>query len=419
MGEKGVDWETVRWGSPKLAFQLARISPLRHAHLAHMTESAKTSQLNDWLVNAAWEGQTEFVRFLCSLKRQRGVILYRAFRIAAKRGHVDVMRLLLDEPCHRAVNTTTGKDDPLFMASALGHTAAVKLLLEPQVAERLRDEAVQEHARLLCLYRETTAFVRPHVKLTRRCVMARARAFADVASTNLIARSLSSASERGHTSVVRLLLAALSGSDSALAGSGTNVSDCLSYSLRSAAKGGHVGVVQLLIHYDISVTALNDAFCFAARHGHTGVVQLLLALPPSRGVAPGYLVNESLHIAAAWGRTDVVQLLLALPPSRGVDASIYDNLALRVAAEYGHTDVVRLLLSHGVDSGSTRHQALYSAASHGHADVVELLLAALLRRCMQPEPFIRRALHQAASAGHARVVQVLLGRSRDPKLGDF
>eukprot|EP00877_Chromochloris_zofingiensis_P011306 jgi/Chrzof1/6429/Cz18g10110.t1 len=199
------------------------------------------------------------------------------------------------------------------------------------------------------------------------------------------------AAENGHTSTVRLLLAA-----------GTDVHACNDAALCSAAVRGRLSTVQVLLKSGADVHACDDeALCYAVKHGQTSTVQLLL----ESGADIHACDDAALCTAAAVGRLSIVQLLL----QSGANVHACDDEALRCAVENGHTSIVQLLLQSGANVHACDDEALRYTTENGHTSIVQLLLesGADVHACRD------EALRYAVEKGHTSTVQLLLESGAD------
>jgi ankyrin repeat protein len=144
-----------------------------------------------------------------------------------------------------------------------------------------------------------------------------------------------------------------------------------SNAITTATQHGHTEIVRLLLEDGRADPSANDnnAIKHACCEGHIEIVRLLLQDPR---------VNPDVNYYGATtnGHVDVVRLLLE---DGRADPSSQFNLAIRNASERGHTEIVRLLLQWS--SGTNRvvptmfnNSALRRACSRAHTKVVKLLL---------------------------------------------
>ena len=244
---------------------------------------------------------------------------------AARQGHADVVRLLLEKGANVNAQRLQGHGEtPLYQAASNGHADVVGLLLQKG------------------------------------------------ANVNALGSApLYGAASNGHADVARLLLQKGANVNAQDQGGGAP--------LYGAASNGNADVVRLLLEKGANVNAQRQdgwtPLHEAALWGHAEIVSLLLE--------KGANVNSQrqdggtpLHTAAWRGHADVVRLLLE--KGENVNAQDQDGRTpLHKAARYGRADVVRLLLEKGAKVNAQEKDGgtpLHWAALEGHADVVRLLL---------------------------------------------
>ena len=271
------------------------------------TASAESVTDVDRLYRAARDGDAQEVESL--LKHgidinknltQVGTALY----IAAQRGHLDVVKLLLKYEGININQATKGGFTPLHIAAQHGHLDVVKLLLQN------------------------------HIDINKT---------ADYGFT-----ALHIAAQYGHDNVVQLLLNYAVDVNQVTKDGGT--------ALHIAAQSGHDNVVKVLLGYDginINQAAKGGATALyiAAQHGHLDIVKLLLQnhIDINKTMDYGF---TALHIAAKRGHDNVVEVLLN---NKGININQVTKdgaTALHLAAQYGHASVVELLTNFIINKGS-------------------------------------------------------------------
>ena len=232
------------------------------------------------------------------------------------------------------------------------------------------------------------------------------------------------AANEGLTKVVSLLLKA---------GANPNIKDDDGVTaLKRAALKGYTEIVSLLLKAGANpnikvkngVTALIDA----AYNNHIDVVKELI------NTKRKFIFNfrktnlnatnrhgmTALIWAADQGHVDVVKLLL----DAGADPHITEEkglTALIIAADKSHTEIVRLLLDAGTDPNikdKYDQTALTCAAYMGNAEVIKLLINAHSDLNAQTKKEGLTALMNAADKGHVDVVKLLLDAGADPHIKD-
>ncbi len=284
--------------------------------------------------------------------------------LAARNGHLDVVKLLLDKGAK--VEPNAGRS-PLWCAAAGGHKAVAELLLAKG---------------------------------------AQAKAPADAADTPLHA-----AAGNGHFVMAELLCTAGADPSADLEKSGRTP-------LRAALNGGHVALATMLVLKGASVkpTATANPLVAAAGLGDRGLVELML----DRGaeVMGADSGRSALHAAAEKGYVETARLLL----DRGAVVDSRDDGArtpLHLAA--GHDDygapTVTLLIARGANVKMTDYQAETPLHKTFNPDVIRALLGAGAR-ADERDGAGRTALHRAAAFNRPAAVRTLLDAKADRTLKD-
>lgn len=171
---------------------------------------------------------------------------------------------------------------------------------------------------------------------------------------------------------------------------------------------------------------------FAALSGHAEVIDLLLTRGADvRACADVLFRATPLHLAALGGHAEVVALLLA----KGADANdmdVHGQTALHGAVRSGRADLVELLLDHGADANATTgpdlpklladkranagaedsQTALNLAVRSGRADLAELLLKSGANANATAKDG-QTVLHDAVRSGSADLVKLLQDHGAD------
>uniref|UniRef100_A0A7S2WEC0 Uncharacterized protein n=1 Tax=Mucochytrium quahogii TaxID=96639 RepID=A0A7S2WEC0_9STRA len=142
-----------------------------------------------------------------------------------------------------------------------------------------------------------------------------------------------------------------------------------------AAKRGHTQVVKLLLaDQSLDTQKLSsNAFLSAARNGHVEILRLLVA-NASTNPLPHMRTENAFMAACEQGRLEVVEVLVS-PTGANVDPSCRQNGGLKLACISKNTQLVKFLLDDPrVDPASQNQAALSSALTSRDIDMVELLL---------------------------------------------
>ncbi|CAE7943955.1 ANKRD50, partial [Symbiodinium sp. KB8] len=288
----------------------------------------------DYLVTAALNGFASEVEEMLHLpqnpdttdvhgRNDNGIT---ALIMASQRGHMEIVRMLLDTGAGENLLSNNGVT-ALMAASHIGHMEIVRMLLDTGAEENL------------------------------------------VSNNGVTA--LMAASRYGHVEIVRMLLDA--GAEANLeAYNGVSA-------LILASRYGHVEIIRMLLDAGADL-ASNDgiaALISASRHGRVEVVRALLDggadhdLRSDRGVT-------ALMAASRRGQIEVVRLLL----DAGAARNFTDNkgyTALMSACCKGHVKVVRMLLDAGADFNLVNKDgrtAIFLASQLGQTEALELLRCA-------------------------------------------
>ena len=390
-----------------------------------------------------------------------------ALHSAARSGHLDIVRLLLNFGI--GVQDRTAEDEtPLILASAGGHEEVSRFLIERQADVNsvsngswtsLHLASRNGHAGVVQLLLDYGADVNVQkADLWAPLHLASAEGYLKVAKllierganvgvlNDVLATPLNLASGNGNLEVARLLIE--SGSDI----NSQDNTGCTA--AHSAARSGHLSLIELLVDSGADVDVKNivektpfdlarehrkcDVMTFLARHSGTAhtlntasltlsdagtqsQITLLEIMEPQLELDDGdssdYEEINSLHAALVGGRIGMVRRLL----NRGADVNERDELfrtPLHTASEIGKLDLARTLINYGADvdcRDAGGWTPLHISAKLGHIDVVQLLLdngVDMNATEWQDDT----ALHLASAKGHFEIVQSLLKRGANARL---
>ena len=339
-----------------------------------------------------------------------------ALMAASEAGSVAVTKLLLGHGADVATATNNGKTALMF-AAACGHEAVTKLLLDHGADVAAATKNGQTSPTYLC--RAVTMCLLDHgadVAATNSHAGAHATTVPSTSnSTNSHGfTALMAAAQHGHEAVAKLLLD--HGADVAAADSNGVTA------LMAAAQHGHAEVEKLLLDHGADVAAADSygytVLIHAAHGGHEEVTKLLL--DHGADVAAADEIGRTALIRAAQhGHETVAKLLL----DHGANVAAADSsgvTALMPAAQLGHAAVEKLLLDHGADvaaADSYGYTVLIHAAHGGHEEVTKLLLDHGADVAAADE-IGRTALIHAAEGGHQEVTKLLLDHGADVAAAD-
>ncbi|KAJ7704827.1 ankyrin repeat-containing domain protein [Mycena rosella] len=230
--------------------------------------------------------------------------------------------------------------------------------------------------------------------------------------------TLSAASRRGYTDILRLLL------DN---GADVNATDEKSGSaLQAASEGGYIGIVKLLLENGADVNTMDGPYGCALKaasfKGHTDIVHLLLENGADVD-AQGGDYGGPLLAAAYKGHTDIVEVLLDCGADVNAEGELYGSV-LQAASAGRHTETVRLLLQAGVDvnakAGKYGTALQIASRKGGDAEMVHLLVTH--GACINAKGGeFGDALQAASAGGHEEIARFLLERGAyvNAKGGEF
>lgn len=307
-----------------------------------LLNAGKDSDEDLALIEAARSGFEDIVTILL----ERGADLnfmddkhMTALHFAAAEGRTEMTELLLMNGSNIQAQDRKGRT-ALYLAAEKGDEPTVKILAEygAEIEARtlegrtaLTESAATGNAGIVELLLRRGATVDSANSSTSTD---------STASEEIQENALQAAANRGHVSVVRLLLEKYSYPNCR----GTTDRTPLSY----AAEGGHEEVVRLLLQFDeVDVNACDrngrTPLSYAAENGNAATVSLLLSLDKVDENMTDGLGRSALSYAAERGHTECVKLLLS---QGGVDPTLKDSEgldALAYSTQSRHTEVRRIL----------------------------------------------------------------------------
>lgn len=323
---------------------------------------------------------------------------------AARYGHADLVRLLIDEAAD--VNNTGSDGSALQIAAGRGHSRVVQTLLEygadPNLdvqGEGMGYRSINPHSGS-ALHRAAAIGNSSVVKM-----LLEFKADPNIRDYSK-GTALHQAVIKGHEEVCDILLT--SGADVDLSDSSGRTA------LQQAAAYGQASIAQLLIKHGADVNAQD--FCGgvalqrAATNGDLAITRLLLIHGGYPDMAKQF-GGSSLQRAAALGHLEVIRILLqhgAQPDAKDQ----YGGTALQRATANTREEEVKLLLEYKADPNSmnsTGGTPLQWACSVGHRAIAEMLLRAGGNpNASHPSVESRgTALDRAIRNGHETIVDLL------------
>lgn len=325
------------------AARLGNLPALEGAIAYVGSSSAHWAPTSDLLLKAAKGGHVHVVKYVLgrSVKhdafRLSRADISKALNLAAKRGDVEMVKLLVRDP---ATGRSCCTPETLRLASRNNRLDVVKYLRSPAAAGPDGER---------CPWDEDVLFDaagRGYLDVVR-FLRSKAAAGPDGKRCPWDARVLGAAANNGHVNVVRFLRS------KEAAGSDGKRCPWAQNALYVAAKNGHIEVVRFLRSGEAAGPDGErcpwgaSALCVAARCDHLDVVRFLRseeAAGPDGKRCPWDA--NALRSAARNGHSDVVRFLRSAEAA-GPDGARcpWSECVLRAAAERGHSDIVRFLLS--------------------------------------------------------------------------
>ncbi|KAJ3219638.1 hypothetical protein HDU67_000126 [Dinochytrium kinnereticum] len=352
---------------------------------------------------------------------------------AASRGWAQIVRLLIGH----GFDPTLNEHAALRIAAGRGHVRVVSILLQSSEAKSDLSEAngasseTATGEEAFCDLRDSRR-VDPGAKDGEALVSAATGGYVEIVKVLLKtgqsrpsaknSKAFRRASERGHEDVVALLLNYPGDSRE---GGRIKIGELHIEDPGRPASAPLHGILnleesvnQVVLSEDgygpVDPAASNNyALRMASNNGHESIVRMLLRFCPP----PGYPLEDVVVTQVCPG--DEGESRWPLRP-RFVDPSADHDFALRHAAVRGHASVVSLLLATGRCTPNISNDLpLRSAAKNGHEQVVRCLLSYWNKNpkdspiAIDPGAMNSEGLRQAASKGYAGVVRAFLEDARD------
>lgn len=321
----------------------------------------------------------------------------------ARVGNTFVLQELLRGVAASCLQTAVNKHSkngwsPLLLAAERGHLEVVRMLLQSHARVDVFDEDGKAALHL--------AAEKGHEDIAD--VLLSHKAFVN-AKTKLGLTPLHHAAQNGYTRLVRLLVETHAASTDALSLSKQTP-------LHLAAMSGQLGVCSSLLKLRADITATDchgqTPLHLAAENDHSEVVQLFLQHRPELATLANVEGATCTHIAAAKGSVAVIRELLRF--NQGGTSSLHNkangSYPLHLAAARGHTEVVKVLLEAGASAGDEDSEgmtAIHLAAQSGHIHILDALKDNTALKISSSKTGLT-ALHVAASFGQVDFVREML-----------
>ncbi|XP_063412635.1 uncharacterized protein LOC134695341 [Mytilus trossulus] len=353
------------------------------------------------LLESAFTGYSDIVHFLivnikCNVNNTKRIDSLPLHKASAQ-GHSAVVKCLLENNADISQCNTSG-ESALYAACVGGHEDTVELLIQNNGDVNQCNNQGKSPLNAACKW--------GHTNIVEMLLQKNA----DVSQCDKDGWSpLNAACQAGHRNIVEMLLQ-----------KNADVSQCDKDGwspLNAACQAGHRNIVEMLLQKNADVSQCDkdgwSPLNAACQAGHRNIVEMLL----QKNADVSQCDNDgwsSLHAACKEGYTNIVEILL----QKNADVSQCDNdvwCPLNAACKWGHTDTVELLLQNNADVSQCNEDGespLYVACKGGHTDTVELLLQnnADVSQCNEDG---ESPLYVACEGGHTDTVELLLQNNAD------
>ncbi|KAJ3332799.1 hypothetical protein HDU76_013046 [Blyttiomyces sp. JEL0837] len=373
--------------------------PLRHNWIDELAELSNLNKIKLFLA-VGFAGHKDYFqnlyKELSSAKDTNGFPIYPmismctlVLRIAISRGHLDIVKFLLEEEDSTYVIAASGKNLAFQLACEHGRLEIVQYLLDQK--ERFGINPGDE---------ENTAFITAaannHIEIAKLLW-----SDDDVDVKDRDYEAVTYAAEKGYLDMVKWLMVACD----------LDYLENYNPVLVHAATHGNLENVKLSIEAGADPSANdNEAFMKAAENGHASVLEYLISLNPLD--AESYIA--AIESASVKGHADVVRLLIGM---EGLNFNDDDNTAICNACEYGFLEIVKLLLGvEGVEVDAKNQTPIRIASAKGHLELVKFLVGL---EGVNPAARDNEPIWKASANGQVEVVKFLLGlEGVDPTAND-
>jgi len=329
---------------------------------------------------------------------------YTALHQAAKNGHADTVRVLVELGADVNVRDNDGWT-ALQRAAVQGHVDTVRVLVELGADVNITNGWAALH---LAAAEQDADTMRVLVELG---------ADVNIWDHNW-STALHEAAEKGHADTVRVLVEL---------GANVNIQNKDKWTaLHTAAWKGNADTVRVLVELGADVNIRDEirgrtALHEAAFYGHADTVRVLVELDADVNIQG--IGGRTALLEAAWiGDADAVTVLVELG---GADVNIWDEegmTPLHEATFQDRADTIRALVELGGSNVNIRSKygqtAIHTAARHGDVGMLRALVEIDGADINIRDKYGKTALHLAAKIGYVSVCEILVEHHADLTLED-
>lgn len=314
------------------------------------------------LISAADNGRLNYIKYFVTFGADVKANNYEALKVAAKKGHLDIVRYLIKKSNPNNVSTII--PEALRLAAIHGHFDVLKCLAEIDVKDAKNVKSMRINANNSEALRVSAYY--------------------------------------GHFEIVKYLVE-----------NGANVDANDNEALINAAQAGHFNIVQYLVQHGAKINANdNEALINAAQAGHLNIVEYLTL----KGLNINAIDNRALNYALVAvidvykkndGKTGKVYIpIIRYLINNGANVNIKNGYALRTITKYGDVSDVQYLISKGANIHVNNDEALSNAISAGNIDLIKYLVTQ--GAILNTDKYNVRTLQNVAKEGDDKLIQYLI-----------
>ena len=321
--------------------------------------------------------------------------------MASQLGYTDIVRLLIQANANTNLQLVSDDSSALHIAIQRGHSDVVRVLLQANANPNCQTRKGSTALSLACHIGDSAIVD----------MLLRAHADPNIPSDGNVT-PLHKATQNGYYDVVNMILKA-NANPNVQADNGVTP-------LHIPCQKGLFNIVELLLEAKANPNIQADngstPLVMASLCGHANIVGVLLAAKAN----PDFVCKGqvALHVASVRGHSKVVDSLLKANANPDYE-SMSGLTPLIMACENGHFDVVDLLLKANANPNLSMHSGLtplMMASRHGHSDIVRILLDANADPNLQHSASGSNALMCASLFGCLESVELLLMSGADPSM---